>query len=187
MSGVPFPVGRCTLLANHHGISQPSTTSWRLASSSWYLLGHVSHRARWSAPLMSKGSKGACTPSGIATFPFAALHGTASSWNQPSRFCLSTQGGVVPYKTEKKMLAEPFFSISQKPPRYCWSFYFHTPRLLLLHWILEIFEPAMTADARRHFQHLGVGQQYPFVAHCNCIEFLYSARLGYRPHLPLST
>jgi hypothetical protein len=27
----------------------------------------------------------------------------------------------------------------------------------------------------------------PFVAHCNCIGFLYGARLGYRPHLPLST
>ena len=54
--GKRFPVGLFTLLANHHGISQPSTTSWRLASSSWCLLGHVSHRARWSAPLMSKGS-----------------------------------------------------------------------------------------------------------------------------------
>src|SRR5215510_14512702 len=27
----------------------------------------------------------------------------------------------------------------------------------------------------------------PFVAHCNCIGFLYSARPGYRPHFPLST
>src|SRR5262245_41801370 len=27
----------------------------------------------------------------------------------------------------------------------------------------------------------------PFVAHCHCIGFLYSARPGYRPHLPLST
>src|SRR5262249_8849135 len=26
----------------------------------------------------------------------------------------------------------------------------------------------------------------PFVAHGNCIGFLYSARPGYRPHLPLS-
>src|SRR5215813_3841641 len=26
MSGVPFPVGLFTLLANHHGISQPSVT-----------------------------------------------------------------------------------------------------------------------------------------------------------------
>src|SRR3989442_760187 len=26
MSGVPFPVGLFTLLANHHGISQPSAT-----------------------------------------------------------------------------------------------------------------------------------------------------------------
>src|SRR5215475_6203635 len=28
---------------------------------------------------------------------------------------------------------------------------------------------------------------FPFVAHCNCIGFLDSARPGYRPHLPLST
>ena len=27
----------------------------------------------------------------------------------------------------------------------------------------------------------------PFVAHGNCIGFLYSARPSYRPHLPLST
>jgi len=27
----------------------------------------------------------------------------------------------------------------------------------------------------------------PFVAHCNCIGFLDSARPGYRPHFPLST
>ena len=27
----------------------------------------------------------------------------------------------------------------------------------------------------------------PFVAHCNCIGFLDSARPGYRPHLLLST
>src|SRR4029434_8108599 len=115
MSGLGFPVGLCTLLVNHHGISQPSTTSWRLASSSWYLLGHVSHRARWSARLMSKGSKGACTPSGIATFPFAALHGTASSRYQPPRLCLSTRGRVVPYKYRKFLLSEPGSSLSQFP------------------------------------------------------------------------
>ena len=34
-------------------------------------------------------------------------------------------------------------------------------------------------------RHLGV--TLPFVAHCNCIGFLYSARPGYRPHVPLST
>src|SRR6266446_7630608 len=90
--------------------------SWGLASSSWHLLGHVSHRARWSAPLMSKGSKGACTPSGIATFPFAALHGTASSRYHPPRFCLWTRKEPVPYKTEKEILPEPLFSMSQKPP-----------------------------------------------------------------------
>ena len=27
----------------------------------------------------------------------------------------------------------------------------------------------------------------PFVAHCNCIGYLYNTRPGYRPHLPLST
>ena len=52
---VRFPVG-ATLRVTHLGISQPSTTSWRLASSSWRLLGHVSHHAGWPASLMSKGS-----------------------------------------------------------------------------------------------------------------------------------
>src|SRR6266478_8487878 len=39
MSGACFPVGRCTLLVHHHGISQPSPASWRLASSSQALSG----------------------------------------------------------------------------------------------------------------------------------------------------
>src|SRR5467141_997588 len=91
--------------------------SWRLASSSWHLLGHVSHRARWPAPLMSKGSKSACTPSGIATFPFAALHGTASSRYHPPRFCLSTRGRVIPYNGENAMLSEPISEyLSSQPP-----------------------------------------------------------------------
>jgi len=32
-----------------------------------------------------------------------------------------------------------------------------------------------------------LGAPLPFVAHCNCIGFLYSVSPGYRPHLPLST
>src|SRR2546428_6845343 len=76
MSGCSFPEGLCTLRVTHHSISQPSTASWKLASSSRRLLGHVSHRARWPAPLMSKGSEDACTSSGIATFLLAAFHGT---------------------------------------------------------------------------------------------------------------
>jgi hypothetical protein len=71
MSGWGFPEGLCTLLANHHSISQPSTASWKLASSSRRLSGHVSHRARWPAPLMPKGSWDACTSQGIATFLLA--------------------------------------------------------------------------------------------------------------------
>jgi hypothetical protein len=39
MPGCSFPVGLCTLLVNHHVVPQPNTTSWRLASSSWRLLG----------------------------------------------------------------------------------------------------------------------------------------------------
>src|SRR5712664_4991481 len=39
MSGASLPVGRCTLLVHHHGISQPSPASWRLASSSQDLSG----------------------------------------------------------------------------------------------------------------------------------------------------
>src|SRR2546427_12292201 len=77
MSGGSFPEGLCTLRVTHHRIAQPSTASWQLASASRRLLGHVSHRARWPAPLMSKGSEDACTSSGIATFLLAAFHGTA--------------------------------------------------------------------------------------------------------------
>src|SRR3989442_15664608 len=77
MSGFSFPERLCTLRVTHHSISQPSTASWKLASSSRRLLGPVSHRGRWPAPLMSKGSEDACTSSGIATFLLAAFHGTA--------------------------------------------------------------------------------------------------------------
>jgi hypothetical protein len=38
---------------------------------------------------------------------------------------------------------------------YCWSFYFHAPRLLLLRWILEIFEPSMATKVRHYVRHLG--------------------------------
>src|SRR3989442_13655641 len=78
MSGGSFPEGLCTLRVTHHRIAQPSTASWQLASASRRLLGHVSHRARWPALLMSKDSEDACTSSGIATFLLAAFHGTAS-------------------------------------------------------------------------------------------------------------
>jgi hypothetical protein len=33
MSGATFPEGLCTLQVIHHGIPQPSITSWKLASS----------------------------------------------------------------------------------------------------------------------------------------------------------
>src|SRR6266481_9231339 len=46
MSGACFPVGRCTLLVHHHGISQPSPASWRLASSSQALSGPCSSHHR---------------------------------------------------------------------------------------------------------------------------------------------
>src|SRR5260221_14795925 len=51
MSGACFPVGRCTLLVHHHGISQPSPASWRLASSSQDLSGPCSshHRVVYDA------------------------------------------------------------------------------------------------------------------------------------------
>ena len=46
MPGAPFPVGLCTLQVIHHVISQPSTTSWRLVSSSWCLSGACCSRHR---------------------------------------------------------------------------------------------------------------------------------------------
>src|SRR6266446_10273129 len=85
MSGGSFPEGLGTLRVTHHSMSQPSTASWKLASSSRRLLGHVSHRTRWPVPLMSKGSEDACTSSGIATFLPAAFHGTASPESSAAR------------------------------------------------------------------------------------------------------
>jgi len=39
-----------------------------------------------------------------------------SSRYQLAWFCLSTRGSVGPYKTEKEMLPEPLFSLSQNRP-----------------------------------------------------------------------
>ena len=86
MSGSAFPVGLFTLLANHHGISQPSTTSWELASPSWCLLGHVSHAMRWPIALMSKGSEGACTPCWYCYIPTCRFHGTVCPCSSAARW-----------------------------------------------------------------------------------------------------
>src|SRR6266851_1121144 len=85
MSGGSFPEGLCTLRVTHHRISQPSTASWQLASASRRLLGHVSHHARWPAPLMPKGSWDACTSHGIATFLLAVF--TAQLVLEPVHRC----------------------------------------------------------------------------------------------------
>src|SRR5215831_14172991 len=58
-------------------------TSCRSASPSQRLSGHVSHHAGWPASLMSKGSEGACTPSGVSTFLTYRFHGTVSACNSP--------------------------------------------------------------------------------------------------------
>src|SRR5438552_18916092 len=114
MSGCSFPEGLCTLRVTHHSIAQPSTASWQLASASRRLLGHVSHRARWLAPLMSKGSEDACTSSGIATFLLTAFHGTvcpAPSAGHAPRWCPlrcaprgpQSGGAVVPAQTRASL------------------------------------------------------------------------------------
>ena len=39
---------------------------------------------------------------------------------------------------------------------YCWSFYFHVTRLLILRWLLKIFRPSTKARARHNFRRLGL-------------------------------
>src|SRR6266851_9426154 len=68
MSGSGFPEGLCTLLVNHHAISQPSTASWRLAFSSQRLSGPCYSHCRVACMLRSNGSWGTCIPQGITTF-----------------------------------------------------------------------------------------------------------------------
>src|SRR5260370_20838151 len=68
MSGSGFPEGLCTLLVNHHAISQPSTASWRLAFSSQRLSGPCYSHYRVAWMLRSNGSWGTCIPQGITTF-----------------------------------------------------------------------------------------------------------------------
>src|SRR5712664_4984405 len=68
MSGSGFPEGLCTLLVNHHAISQPRTASWRLAFSSQRLSGPCYSHCRVACMLRSNGSWGTCIPQGITTF-----------------------------------------------------------------------------------------------------------------------
>src|SRR5882724_1404430 len=68
MSGSGFPEGLCTLLVNHHAISQPSTASWRLAFSSQRLSGSCYSHCRVACMLRANGSWGTCIPQGITTF-----------------------------------------------------------------------------------------------------------------------
>src|SRR5262249_28219350 len=44
------------------------------------------------------------------------MRSPCSSRYQLAWFCLSTRGSVGPYKTEKEMLPEPLFSLSQNRP-----------------------------------------------------------------------
>src|SRR5215813_11656111 len=83
MSGLACPEGRCTLRVTHHGMSEPSAAAWELASPSQRLSGHVSHHAGWPVSLMSKGSEGACTPSGVSYIPTDRFHATVSAGNGP--------------------------------------------------------------------------------------------------------
>src|SRR5262245_51299888 len=93
MSGCAFPVGLFTLLVNHHGISQPSTTSWELASPSWCLLGHVSHVRGWSITLMSKGSAGSLYTCWYRYIPTCRFHGTACLCTSRLGSCVTTRSG----------------------------------------------------------------------------------------------
>jgi len=78
MSGSGFPEGLCTLLVNHHAISQPSTASWRLAFSSQRLSGPCYSHCRVACMLRSNGSWGTCIPQGITTFlHYASRRSTA--------------------------------------------------------------------------------------------------------------
>jgi hypothetical protein len=68
MPGVPFPVGRCTLLMNHHVVSQPSTASRFLAFVSQCLSGSCCSQSGVVRMLRSNGSWGTCIPQGVTTF-----------------------------------------------------------------------------------------------------------------------
>src|SRR4029453_6065598 len=68
MPGVPFPVGRCTLLMNHHFVSQPSNASLLLAFVSQCLSGSCCSQCGVVRMLRSNGSWGTCIPQGVTTF-----------------------------------------------------------------------------------------------------------------------
>ena len=65
---------------------------------------------------------------------------------------------------------------SQISGGYCWSFPFHTTRLLVRRWILEIFRPSTTTYAKHYFRYVGDDQQYPGV--------IYASVLAQPPFVP---
>ena len=54
--GLHSPKGYARFLRITMALLSQAPQSWELASPSWRLLGHVSHRVGWPTPLMSKGS-----------------------------------------------------------------------------------------------------------------------------------
>jgi hypothetical protein len=66
--GAPFPVGLGTLQVMHHGIPQPSTTSWGLGSPAWRLSGACCSRERVVCSASRQGLIGYLSIQGVSTF-----------------------------------------------------------------------------------------------------------------------
>ena len=73
MPGPRFPVGLGTLQGMHQVIPQPSTTSWRLVSSSWCLAGACCSRHRVVYNASPQGLIGCLYTQGVSTFFHAAF------------------------------------------------------------------------------------------------------------------
>src|SRR5215510_14020301 len=116
MSGVPFPVGLCTLLANHHGISQPSATVlWAC-----FLL-MAPFRTRFSPCEKARTANVQRLKGCLYTlwYCYIPICRCARHSLFPLSACLvlpldTRQRGSI--KIAKEMLPEPLFPTSQNPP-----------------------------------------------------------------------
>ena len=86
MSGWPFPVGLCPLHVLPHAISEPRTTSWILAFSSWRLSGACCSPHRVVADASLQGLSGCLYTLWCFHIPSLRFHGA------PWRFASRPQG-----------------------------------------------------------------------------------------------
>ena len=116
MPGPRFTVGLCTLQVIHHVIPQPSTTSWRLVSSSWCLSGACCSRHRVVYNAEPQGLIGCLYTQGVSTFFHAAFTAHSEARAEAVGVGSSAWLGADSGRGQKVMRVWPQFLLSRQFP-----------------------------------------------------------------------